>query len=283
MSVEHLRYDELCLKASHNSIDRGAAIRRGAAGDPGSERCAAIVEQLAGSGGLIEPCRALELDLVQADGRFQWTVKHGVRDDGPDLRDVLGAIAGWARAPENARHPVVTIHFDLKNAHLDHTDFATTFDAMLEEIFESKRIYGPGEVIGSHEDLVRGARNGGWAIFARLRGRFIFCLSGNSKRKTRYARHDPRARRCFADFPGSRGARRKGHRVFANLFVDAAGYPQSLDRYRRHPGFITRGYNIVTRRLWDLSVDRGLNLLSTDVLKDRDFSLGGDGYASLAR
>lgn len=261
--LDDLRYDQIAFKGSHNSIDRRASI----------------VEQLSGTGGLVEPCRALELDLVQADDAFEWTVQHGVNDDGPALRDVLADVAGWSGRAENERHPVVTIHFDLKNAPLDHADFAEAIDSLLLGSFGRRRIHGPGEIIGRHQDLVRGARAGGWATLARLTGSFVFCLSGHGERKKRYARHDSRSRVCFGDYAGSRGAPRKGHRIFANLFVGAAGYRENLERVKRHTGFVARGYNIVTRRTWDLSVQGGANVLSGDVLDDDDLSLGGDGLA----
>jgi hypothetical protein len=61
--------------------------------------------------------------------------------------------------------------------------------------------------------------------------------------------------------------------------VAAAGYPASLGRYRLTPGFVARGYNIVTRGLWDLSVSGGASFLSTDVLDKREYSLSGQGFA----
>ena len=272
MSVlDPLRYDQVAFKASHNSIDR-------LSGMPWSE---SIDRQLAGTGDLWEPCRALELDLVQEPDRFEWTVKHGVNDDGPALRDVLDVIVAWAGRSENHGHPVVTIHLDLKNDPMAHTDFARAIDQLLSSAFGAGRIYAPGAVMGPHQDLVRGARAGGWATFAELRGFFVFCLSGAGERKMRYARHVSRARLCFADYPGSRGAPRKGHRVFANLFVEADGYRSNLARVKRHPGFVARGYNIVHRRTWDISVEGGANILSGDVLDSADLSLGGRGMAPI--
>ena len=92
----------------------------------------------------------------------------------------------------------------------------------------------------------------------------------------------PRARLCFADYAGSKGVARKGHRVFANLFVDALGYPGHLAKYRKHAGFIPRGYNIVSRSRWDMSVTGGASFLSTDDLDNGDLSLGGTGFAAKA-
>lgn len=269
--LDPLPYDRIAFKASHNSIDRLPAL-----GWHDS-----IVCQLSGTGGLSEPCRALELDLVQEPDRFEWTVRHGVRDEGPKLENVLEVIAAWADRSENAGHPVVTVHLDLKNAPLGHTAFARGLDGLLSDVVGGGRIYSPGRVVGPHEDLVRGARAGGWATFGELRGRFIFCLSGAGERKRRYARQVPRARLCFADYPGSRGAPRKGHRVFANLFVEAAGYRSNLARVKRGAGFVGRGYNIVHRRTWADSVAGGANLLSGDVLDSDDLSFGGEGMAAI--
>lgn len=261
--IDAVPYSRVAFKAAHNSIDRGLTIS----------------EQLSGTGGMVEPCRGIELDLVQDGDRFAWRVQHGVNEDGPRFRDVLDEIVAWAERDENRDHPVVTVHLDLKNAHLAHADFAVAMDGLLTDRFGPGRLHRPGAVMGTRPDLVRGARAGGWPTLARLRGRFVFCLSGHGERKTRYARHEPRSRVCFADYPGSRGAPRKGHRIFANLFVDAHGYPGNLARVKRAPGFVARGYNIVHRRTWDLSIEGGANLLSGDVLDSDDLSLGGSGMA----
>ncbi|MDX1646667.1 MAG: Ca2+-dependent phosphoinositide-specific phospholipase C [Longimicrobiales bacterium] len=227
----------------------------------------------------MEPCRGLELDLVQASDAYRWSVQHGLGGDGPDLGSVLEGIAAWADDPANRKHPVVTIHLDLKNAPLSHSGFAAAIDDLLIHHFGEGRLYRPGDVMDAHTDLVRGARSTGWPTAAELRGRFLLCLTGRGARKAFYARHEPRRRVCFADYPGSRGAPRRGHRIFANLFVDAHGYSGNLARVKRQPGFVARGYNIVHRRTWDLSIDGRANILAGDVLDSDDLSLGGDGMA----
>lgn len=267
--IDHLRYDEIAFKGSHNSIDRLGHL-------PWQER---IEHQLSGTGGLSEPCRALELDLVQEAHRFRWTVKHGVNDEGPAFEDVLAVVRSWVDRSSNADHPVLTLHLDLKNAPLSHDGFTAAIEALLTETFGASRFCTPGEVRGGHEDLVRGARAGGWPTFGQLRRRMVICLSGSGERKRHYARNSPAARLCFADYPGSRGAPRRGHRVFANLFVDAQGYRGNLDRVKRRPGFMARGYNIVHRRSWDDSIAGRANVLSGDILDSTDLFLGGTGYA----
>ncbi len=259
-----MRYDQVAFKGSHNSIDRKPAI----------------LAQLAGAG-LVERCCALELDLVQDENEFVWRVQHGAGDDGPPLKKILKEIAGWSR--DTAEHTVLTIHLDLKNAPLDHAEFADAMDELLVGVFGRRRIYSPASVIGTREDLVRGARAGGWATIEALKGKIVFCLSGNGKRKHDYASNSPGARVCFADFAGSKWVPAKGDRVFANMFVAAQGYPASLKRFSDHAGFITRGYNIVTRRTWQISDTGGANILSTDILNKNDYSLGGAGHRPLSK
>ncbi|MEM7413987.1 MAG: Ca2+-dependent phosphoinositide-specific phospholipase C [Gemmatimonadota bacterium] len=263
MSLEELRYDQVAFKGTHNSIDRDKSI----------------IHQLSATGGVVGRCAALELDLHQHPDRWDWEVKHGSKDVGVPLREVLQKIAGWS--DRHRKHSVVTIHLDLKNAPKHHAAFAAKLDGLLLDVVGPQRIYPPGKVIGGHPDLVRGARAGGWAKMKDLRGRLIFCLSGRVARKSAYARTDPRSRTCFTDFAGSVGPSKRGHSVFANLFVDAKHYLTHLDGLVQVPGFVTRGYNIVTARNWQRSMEHGLNILSTDVLQTPSFSLGTDGRVPL--
>ena len=264
MAIGDLRYDQVAFKGVHNSIDRDFSV----------------IEQLKGSGGVVGRCAAIELDLHQRKHRFEWVIKHRSGDPGTPFEPMLKKIATWSRA--NPDHSVVTIHLDLKNEPLTDEGFAEAMDGLLVDVFGKNRIYSPVSVIGSHPDLVRGARAGGWATLDELEGKIIVCLSGMVDRKDNYSKFRPRQRRCFADYSGSRGPLRKGHRVFTNLFVAAKRYRESLARLVRHPGYITRGYNIVNRRQWDHSIEGGLNILSCDVLDKQGFSLGSTGRKPLA-
>lgn len=264
MTIGQLRYDQVAFKGVHNSIDRKYSV----------------LEQLKATGGVVGRCAAIELDLHQNEVRFEWSIKHGTGDPGTPFEDMIRDIAGWSR--QNPKHSVVTIHLDLKNQPLSHTGFAKALDALLIKVFGERRIYAPGAVIGPHEDLVRGATAGGWKTLDGLEGKIVFCLSGKAIRKQTYAATQPRSRMCFADFSGSRGPSRKGYRIFANLFVDAHRYRESLNRLAARAGFITRGYNIVTARNWQRSIDGGLNILSSDILDKANYSLGGTGRKALS-
>jgi len=263
MAIGALRYDQVAFKGVHNSIDRKFSL----------------LDQLQATGGVVGRCAAIELDLHQDKHRFKWTVKHRAKDPGTPFEKTIKQIAAWSR--QNPKHSVVTIHLDLKNEPLSDKGFAEALDSLLIDMCGRRRIYAPRSVIGPHADLVRGARAGGWATIDELKGKLVFCLSGMVERKRTYSEWKPRDRKCFADYSGSRGPLSKGHRVFANLFVAAKRYKESLDRLAKHAGYITRGYNIVTRSQWDMSIERGLNILSCDILDNSGYSLGSTGRRKL--
>ena len=181
MTFEDLRYDQFAFKASHNTIDRAKDRRRWS-----------IAQQLGGTGDAIEPVPGLEFDLHYIPGIDEYHVKHDAGAEGPLLQDTLQEVVDWADA--NPGHPVITLHLDMKKGPGVERDFIASFDALLLSVFGEDRIYRPREVIGDHEDLVRGAKSGGWATFRELRGKVILVLSGTEKRKEAYAAHEPRER-----------------------------------------------------------------------------------------
>ncbi len=269
MTFEDLRYDQLSFKASHNPIDRIKDRRRWS-----------IADQLGGTGDAIEPVLGLEFDLHQIPGLNEYHVKHDAGSQGPLLREVLKEVVAWCDAHPD--HPVVTIYFDLKNSPGDDKDFIRTFDEMLLEVLGKDRIYRPGAVMGDKPDVIRGAQAGNWATFRELRGKVILCLSGEADRKHAYANHEPKKRVCFADFAaGSRTPPRRGNQVFVNLFVDHQTTPAEVEKWTRTKGFIIRAYNLVARDAWDVCGDGGVNILSTDVLDNRDYVVSGLGFAPL--
>jgi FAD/FMN-containing dehydrogenase len=269
MTFEDLRYDQFAFKASHNTIDRAKDPRRWS-----------IAQQLGGTGDAIEPVPALEFDLHQIPGLNEYHVKHDPGAEGPLLRNTLQEVVDWADA--NPRHPVITIHLDLKNDPGEDIDFILSFDEFLLSALGEERIYRPREVIGDREDLVRGARAGGWATFRELRGKVILILSGKEERKATYADHEPRERVCFADFAvDGRTPPRTGNRAIANVFVSHQITLAKLEPWTRKTGLIVRAYSINASHAWNVCMDAGVNILSTDDLDQRDFVVSGLGFAPL--
>lgn len=261
------RYDEHQVKASHNSYARGLSISAQLEGDPGVP------------GGA--PCLGLELDLVQAGDRLEWQVAHAGPFDPNDpsrrlLSDWLAELRDWAEGHPD--HEVVTVHLDLKNAPrgASHAEYAAGLDAYLTGAVGRDRIYGPADLIGGAPDLVRAGRAGGWPSVDLMHGKVIFCLSGRLKRKHRYAEQDPGTRLCFVDRSWARWAKpppAEGDWLFLNVLVtNSKPRWEDLAGFLATPGFVVRGFNIVNPRRWREAKAENLNILSTDVLRDPDFT-----------
>ncbi len=262
------RYDEHQVKASHNSYSKQASLAEQLEGDP----------QVPGA----VPCGGLELDLVQAEDRLEWQVAHRGPFDEADpakrlLSDWLVELREWAEGHPD--HEVVTIHLDLKNAPrgASHAEYAAGLDEYLTRAVGRDRIYGPADLIGGAPDLVRAGRAGGWPPVELMRGKLVFCLSGRPKRKQRYAEQLPRERLCFVDRSWARWDRpppERGHWLFLNVLVtNRKPRWQDLGGFLSTRGFVVRGFNIVNADRWRQAKAEGIHFLSTDVLRDPDFTL----------
>lgn len=183
-SYGNLRYNEVSLKAAHNSYQRDEIL----------------VDQLAWSSA--QPfqagCRALELDISQSCSGNAWSVGHdpGYERNFRQLSQFLNELSVWSR--NNRMHDVITIHLDLKQVEVD---FMQKLDNYIRDhlhIGVVTTVYRPGELMGQELTLPAGAENG-WPTLDQLRGKFIFCVTGNGNAKDWYARSDPRNRLCFAD------------------------------------------------------------------------------------
>ena len=89
-----------------------------------------------------------------------------------------------------------------------------------------------------------------------MRGRFIFCLSGNNDWKSYYAKTNARRRLCFADadFDDSKRATvpTRGQRIIysSNLYTSNAGTWQESIGSLRAANLIVRGYVLNGEGLW---------------------------------
>jgi hypothetical protein len=269
--AEAARYDEVAIKASHNTFHIDAPLTTLT---PSGEWEFPVYD--AG-------CRAIELDVAQyggpGPGRFmQWSVQHDDRFElhNRQLSQFLAELRAWSRS--NAGHDVVTVLICLKGvARLD--EFPAQLDTYLSRFLcdgDLSVVYRPGDLLGragaGAGDLRTATRSVGWPVLDELRGRFILIMSGEPEVLEAYAAA-PEDRLGFACVdcdddrrPPADYVAGKPNQIFLNyhLFGDhRRQWASNLAEVRDDPSILVRGF-LVQKDWWDDAVAAGVNLLATD-------------------
>ncbi len=272
MGQDNLKYNDVCFKASHNSYDRDESI---------SEQLTFHSNDPSKCG-----CSGLELDIVQKNDAWKWSVSHGgsySSSADKQLSAYLQKIKSWMDA--NPGHRVIEVHMDIKNTPMSNDQFPQEIDSYIEQVFTDRSvIFQPNRLIRNYDDLVQGAQATGWPTLGELKGKIIFCFTGNESRKATYARTDPKERLCFADLyletdPPQYPDFSRGTRVFMNYHLYQKYYDQwyhQLQRMAQQPGFLTRGYVLNSQDIWTKAQNAALNIMATDKVSGHSWAQNGD-------
>lgn len=273
MSNEDSAYNQLAFKASHNSYQRDENIH---------EQLQWNAAQPYDGG-----CRGLEIDITRHSDKSGGTslrffrVTHTQGGTGDSLADYLGYLLSWHLADPG--HDPVFVDLDIKSELGDEKTFPGEIDAYLGEWFSTSLLYTPGDLLGKSDlELVAYVQKNGWPSLSDLAGKFIFCLSGYEKWKSYYADDSPKSRLCFADFDvdetASSSPVSSGNRAVANLDLSTKNYKKWKDLVPklRKQAFLVRGYVLNSSELWGDAQGAGVNVLSTDKVKNNDWAKVGD-------
>jgi hypothetical protein len=282
LTVAQLSYAQVTFKASHNAYDR-------------DEMPVSCQYEYLGSdsddwqGG----CRGLELDLNLSTKNWLWSVNHlGGYQGATDLQFVtyLADLAEWHA--DNSAHDLMTITLDLKSSDpLDKksrpsiSEFAERLDETIEAAFQGEPFFSPADLQGQAATLLKGAED--WPVLDKLRGRFLFCLSGDEGLKTTYLKASGK-RLCFADKKFDVGDQFKPEaspdRVFYNFDLDAwdlagnqPGWVKAVKQIAKDGRCVTRGYLINNSVVWDAATAAGVSVLATDKVTNHKWATVGPG------
>lgn len=278
MSYQSVGYDQLCLKAAHNSYQRDETL----------------VEQITWNndkrynGG----CRAVEFDITRHSDESHGTsedyfqVTHTKGGSGPTLASYLSQLLAWHDG--DTGHDPIMVYLDIKSEEGDVPVFPDELDAYLRTWFRTDLIYAPNEILrGSSAPLLKVIQQKGWPLLGKLPGRFLFCLSGTEKWKKTYAKTDPTARLCFADFSGDSPIpgmlpEVDEHRAVANchLYSDQYDWWRHVVARLRAQRLLVRGWVLNSDGLWDKAQGAGVNLLATDKVSNHEWAhVGTEPFA----
>ena len=267
-----LRYNEVSMKAAHNSYERNERFIDQLSWDafPGQNfQCG---------------CGGLELDIAQSDDGEDWSVGHGkaYEKDRRQLSGYLSDLTAYSRA--HPGHDVITLHLDLKHVATD--DFPEKLDAYIRARLLT-HIYTPGKLMGSAQSLPEGAREHGWPTIEQLAGHILICLTGDglakgskTQAKEKYAETQPKDRLCFADKDCDAGeSPSDAHRVFFNYHIFHSARDKWMGTFRdaaSRKDTILRAYEADSPENWLDALESGCNLLATNKIRNATWAAVGN-------
>lgn len=273
-----LRYNEIQVKVAHNSVEHYHKW--------------SLIDQISydpkapWNGG----CLGVELDLVQdphkigINENWGFFVQHGgsYSNEQQTLTEALQRLARWSDS--NPEHHVMTVHFDLKEtcSFGDNELFAEKIDEILVNSIGRKRIFTPYELQGEETSLLEAVQTNGWPSLERLKGRFIFVLTGKDeddgigerrdhyvsggKRRMAFVDIDQRALCSTEDYAGDDCCHpyfHRGDRVFLNI-KRGFGRWEKLSRDSHSLKFVTRLWKANNKEQWNQALHAKIHLISTD-------------------
>jgi hypothetical protein len=265
-----MKYNQASLKQSHNSYDRREDSHVSLLFHPNNPDHAG--------------CRALEYDIWrhsdETGGRSvgYFTVAHD-SGDGPPFASYLGNLLSWHLA--DPLHDVVFVTVDIKSSAGSKEVFPDEIDEYLREWFSAGLMFSPRDLSPASDDLVAHVRANGWPEVESMRGKFVFCLSGNASWKSYYARTKVRSRLCFADidFAGDKAVTvpSSGQQIIysAKLELDDADSWSKSIAALRAANLITRGYILNAEDVWTKAKRAKLNVFATDKITGHDWAQVG--------
>src|SRR5436189_1483511 len=254
-----MKYNQASYKQSHNSYDR----------DEDSHQSLLFHPNDPGNAG----CRGLEYDIWRhsdsSNGRSlgYFTVAHST-SSGPPFANYLGYLLSWHLADVN--HDVVFVTVDIKSSGGSKESFPDEIDNYMREWFNAGLMYTPGMLSPDNSDFVAYVKANGWPEVDTLRGKFIFCLSGNSDWKTYYAQTNPLARLCFADKDFDDGKSVTVPTTGQQIIFSSNLYSDNFETWKksitnlRAANLIARGYVLTSDGIWDKAKQAKLNAFATD-------------------
>lgn len=285
MAYDGIRYNCARFKASHNSYDRDETIAQQLQWD-GVHR--------AQSG-----CRGLEFDIWRHSdnsggrSRSYFNVAHtgvGNATGGRELADYLQMLRVWHAGQTN--HDPIIVHIDIKSSEGSKTVFPAEIDAYLRTWFDEGLILKPASLMDRPgESLLAACARKGWPTVGNLRGKFLFCLSGNEDWKRFYADTTGPGSLCFADFAvdddktiGQLSASLPSNRVVINVNVFSAHFDKwkTLVPALTARGYFVRAYVLDSDGLWSKGIQGRINALSTNKIRGHDWAhVGNEPFVAI--
>jgi Phosphoinositide phospholipase C, Ca2+-dependent len=262
-------YQHVILKASHNSYDvkqNGVPVTLGM-------QLAFDTTDPSNYG-----CRGLELDIWRhsddpmTESFFQ--VSHTNLGETTPLAYYLNELKLWSNF-QKQDHDVIWITIDVKSTHGDAKSFPDELDTYLTKYFDASLIASPTFLFPNFttddQKLSEVVAKYGWPTLNQLKGKFIFCISGNSTDfKKAYYHQKPTTRYCLVDSDDYDQLNQANSRVVYNRKsgdVDASKCKTLIAQ-----NMMVRVYDVDSSDAWTKATNLGANILATNDLTGYSWS-----------
>jgi len=275
-NTDSLTFGAISFKASHNSYERNETISEQLDFDPTAPYQSG--------------CMAIELDIIRQskdykDGEITsgyFKVSHTLGASAAShLDEWLGYIFGWHNS--NPNHLPIVVYIDIKSEKDGYLHFGDRIDQYLTKYFDKSIIYTPGMLYASqpktesdtYNDLCSFVVEKGWPQIDQMRGKVIFCLTGNPDWKREYAdAADLLTKRlCFSD-NGSEEENppEKGNRVFFNFDTKKKDKWQDIVKKYSKKNLITRVYEVNDADLWEKALNSTFSAIATNKIRNNKWA-----------
>lgn len=265
-------YHEITFKASHNSYERNESI---------GEQLTFNSNQSHNDG-----CMGLEFDLWRNSSPFTpdvsidedyFKVKHYSWQSSKTLAHHLQKVKDWHDI--NPDHPPVLITLDIKSSNGGYSSFHDEIDTYIKVHFDENLLFKPNQLIVNGQSLAASVAAHGWPLITHssMRGKFIFCLSGNKDWKANYANTNLSDRLCFSDENtdvADSTPPTSGNIVFFNFHIYNSNrdkWMTSIPQYCKK-NMITRVYIANSEDNFSNSIKAKVSAIATDKIRNHSWA-----------
>jgi Phosphoinositide phospholipase C, Ca2+-dependent len=266
--MSELTFDQLIFKASHNSYLRDESLQQQLTFNASKPyNCG---------------CMGIELDIWRHSSDYTpygsisagyFTVAHSSPGDTALSLYLQEVLQWWIIYPTR---DVVLITLDIKSSDGGFDNFQDEIDTYLYCWFNEKLIFKPGSLLQNPGlTLCQNVIATGWPARSELKGKFIFCLSGNKEWKAKYAATDLPQRYCFSDRDESDSDRKvkpptTGNIVFFNFNINhdyRATWTKTIPPFATKK-LITRSYVSNSEANWNDCIKANVSAIATDKISN---------------
>lgn len=282
---EVLTFGNITFKASHNSYERNESIAAQLGfnqKEPYNGACMSVEFDIWR--------KSSDFDLYQSIDENFFRVFHTAPHINPPLGKTLKYYLNelYQFHQGNPFHDVVLVVLDIKSSGGGYHDFHHQIDTYIKCYFDESLIFKPKDIINENilpgDSLCGIVAANGWPSLKKMKGKFLFCLSGNAVWKAEYTKYDLLTHRfCFSDVDKADNDRNlivpdKGDAVFFNFHIFQSNrhiWKKVIPAFAKH-NFITRAYEVDSQENWNCCIEAKVSALATNKISHHQWAKVAD-------